>query len=416
MTLRETAVAEPSAILRSAGFGFWLQELSAWNGSQGTSLNGQVRSAASAEPITITMNYTDTHLTHLDTTQLAFHRWDEASRSWIELGTSLNPVSQTAIVWTNELGAFDLQAPLICPEDVLEVNDRYVTARPLTLGQSIHTLFDVATDEDWFRLEAAEGMTYTIETSQLAAGVNTVIEIYDTNASTLLAQDDDGGIGLASRLVWKAPASRTFYLRVLPVSGSLTGCESYYTLDAQPQPPSSLQVEGPTTGLVEETYTFTATANASAIPPLTYTWEFEEQTLVRQIDGISDTTPYSWTMSGPQTFTVTAENAGGMVSATHEITLHTPVLADFSASPTSGVASLTIDFTNASAGDYTSNLWSFGDGFTSTLENPTHTYTDTGVYTVTLTVSGPGGNDLEVKPAYITVEPHRVYLPLVIRH
>lgn len=38
----------------------------------------------------------------------------------------------------------------------------------------------------------------------------------------------------------------------------------------------------------------------------------------------------------------------------------------------------------------TSYLWDFGDGNTSELENPTHTYTDAGAYTVCLTITAPG--------------------------
>jgi len=82
---------------------------------------------------------------------------------------------------------------------------------------------------------------------------------------------------------------------------------------------------------------------------------------------------------------------------------YTPVQADFTAWPTSGVAPLTVVFTNTSAGGYTASLWNFGDGITSTQTGPTHTYTETGSYTVTLTVSGLGEMDTLVRPNYVTV-------------
>jgi PKD repeat protein len=78
--------------------------------------------------------------------------------------------------------------------------------------------------------------------------------------------------------------------------------------------------------------------------------------------------------------------------------------ADFIGSPTSGVAPLTANFTDQSTGQITSWSWDFGDGGTSTEQNPPHTYNDVGNYTVSLTVSGPEGSDTETKADYICVE------------
>ena len=80
-----------------------------------------------------------------------------------------------------------------------------------------------------------------------------------------------------------------------------------------------------------------------------------------------------------------------------------PPTAAFTAMPLSGAAPLTITFTDQSTGVITAWNWDFGDGASSTLQNLTHTYTRTGSFTVTLTVSGPGGSDAEIKPGYITV-------------
>jgi PKD repeat protein len=59
--------------------------------------------------------------------------------------------------------------------------------------------------------------------------------------------------------------------------------------------------------------------------------------------------------------------------------------------PISGVAPLTINFTDTSSVGNTSWLWLFGDGNTSTDQNPLHTYTADGTYVVTLTATGPLG-------------------------
>lgn len=78
-------------------------------------------------------------------------------------------------------------------------------------------------------------------------------------------------------------------------------------------------------------------------------------------------------------------------------------VADFSASPLSGCAPLTVNFTDQSTGEVTSWSWDFGDGGTSTEQNPSHDYTTAGTFTVALTVTGPGGSDTETKTDYITV-------------
>ncbi len=80
-------------------------------------------------------------------------------------------------------------------------------------------------------------------------------------------------------------------------------------------------------------------------------------------------------------------------------------VAEFSGSPTTGTEPLTVNFTDQSTGSITSWAWTFGDGGTSTAQNPSHQYTSAGSYTVSLTVTGPGGSDGETKTNYVTVNP-----------
>ena len=55
--------------------------------------------------------------------------------------------------------------------------------------------------------------------------------------------------------------------------------------------------------------------------------------------------------------------------------------------------SLTIQFTDKSIGNPASWFWNFGDGTNSTEQNPTHTYSAAGNYTVNLTASNANGTD-----------------------
>jgi PKD repeat protein len=78
-------------------------------------------------------------------------------------------------------------------------------------------------------------------------------------------------------------------------------------------------------------------------------------------------------------------------------------VAGFSVDTTSGNAPLTVTFTDTSANSPTSWLWNFGDGTTSTEQNPSHTYDDAGTYSVTLTTTNTGGTDTVTKTDYIDV-------------
>ncbi|MCB0395888.1 MAG: S8 family serine peptidase [Flavobacteriales bacterium] len=77
-----------------------------------------------------------------------------------------------------------------------------------------------------------------------------------------------------------------------------------------------------------------------------------------------------------------------------------PPIADFISSSTCGA---TVYFTDQSENEVTSWLWDFGDGNSSTTQNPSHTYATDGTYTVSLTVSGTYGTDSIVKNNDVTV-------------
>jgi len=82
---------------------------------------------------------------------------------------------------------------------------------------------------------------------------------------------------------------------------------------------------------------------------------------------------------------------------------NSPPVAEFVGNPTSGTAPLTVYFTEQSDNEPTSWLWDFGNGESSTEQNPTNTYNDVGTYTVKLTATNDHGSDDEEKIDYITV-------------
>jgi chitodextrinase len=108
------------------------------------------------------------------------------------------------------------------------------------------------------------------------------------------------------------------------------------------------------------------------------------------------------------TVSLTVTGPGGSDTQTRSnyvtVSATTPV-AQFTGAPTKGKAPQVVGFTNASTGSITSYAWDFGDGTTSTTANPNKTYSASGVYTVALTVTGPGGSNTKTQTNYVKVTP-----------
>ncbi|MCK9593324.1 MAG: PKD domain-containing protein, partial [Methanoregula sp.] len=77
-------------------------------------------------------------------------------------------------------------------------------------------------------------------------------------------------------------------------------------------------------------------------------------------------------------------------------------VANFTGTPTYGIAPLTVIFTDSSTNFPASWNWSFGDGTTSASRNPEHIYTSAGTYTVSLNVTNAGGTNTKTSSGYIT--------------
>ncbi|ABS55336.1 PKD domain containing protein [Methanoregula boonei 6A8] len=117
---------------------------------------------------------------------------------------------------------------------------------------------------------------------------------------------------------------------------------------------------------------------------------------------------HTYTSQGSYTVTLTATNSAGSntTSLANYITITQVTAAPtalFKATATSGYGPLTVQFVDASTNSPNSWVWSFGDGGTSTLQNPTHTYTAAGTYTVSLTATNVVGSSTATQTGYITV-------------
>jgi PKD repeat protein len=105
------------------------------------------------------------------------------------------------------------------------------------------------------------------------------------------------------------------------------------------------------------------------------------------------------------TLTVTGDAGRDEATAVIRVTPGSAPTARFNASPRSGRGPLAVQFTGAfSEGVIDEFTWDFGDGTAPGHGlRPTHTYDAPGVYTVALTVRGPGGEDTRVRKDYIVV-------------
>ena len=78
-------------------------------------------------------------------------------------------------------------------------------------------------------------------------------------------------------------------------------------------------------------------------------------------------------------------------------------IAEFSVNLTDISEGESVSFSDESTNTPTNWLWIFGDGDSSIIQNPTHTYLMEGHYTVSLKVNNSNGSDTETKTNYITV-------------
>ena len=175
------------------------------------------------------------------------------------------------------------------------------------------------------------------------------------------------------------------------------------------QSPVAKAAASPTTGTAPLAVNF---SSAGAYDPdgslVSYDWEFGD-------GGISTLANPQHSYSAAGTYTaslVVRDNAGFSDFASLTITVQQPPnvlpIASVTATPTSGVAPLNVAFSSTGSydpdGSIASYSWSFGDGVTSTIANPSHIYASQGTYTATLTVTDNRGGKAS-KSRQITVQP-----------
>jgi PKD repeat protein len=196
---------------------------------------------------------------------------------------------------------------------------------------------------------------------------------------------------------------KTYYYVV--TAYDLARTESGYSNQASSSVPYSTPVTSfsasPTSGVAPLAETFTSTSSGTITA---YSWNFGDGT-----SSAAANPSHSYAATGTYSVSLTVTGPGGTNTQTKTglivVSSVPPVapVAGFSASTQSGVAPLSVSFSNSSTGNITSYSWTFGDGASSTVAVPTHSYTVPGTYTVSLTVTGPGGANTQTKAGSIVV-------------
>lgn len=165
-------------------------------------------------------------------------------------------------------------------------------------------------------------------------------------------------------------------------------------------PPEALSIQGPSTGLSGNAYTFQATVSpATSSMPITFTWQTAEQ-LVSHTGGLTDTAMLTWQQSGMQTITVTATNADGSVQQTQAFQVITPLTAVQIAGPEQGTVGtpvvLTATVTPVAAGAPITYVWQTAREKVTQVSGPQAvaalTWLLPGPQTVTVTAHNFGGS------------------------
>ena len=220
---------------------------------------------------------------------------------------------------------------------------------------------------------------------------------------------DGRGNGAFTSSINGLNANTKYYVRAYATNSEGTGYGDQVSLTTLENLPEAAFTASPTVITINQTVQF---LDQSTNSPTSWIWDFG--------DGGTSTLQnpsHKYSTAGTYTVSLSATNSAGSDTETksNHITVGISVvspIAAFTASSTIITTDESVQFTDQSLNNPTSWSWDFGDGGTSTLPNPSHTYTTTGKYTISLTVNNTAGSNKMTKSNYITVNPPPVLAPI----
>ena len=158
-----------------------------------------------------------------------------------------------------------------------------------------------------------------------------------------------------------------------------------------PSPPTANFNFSPFSPVTSQTVFFTDLSTGSPAPT-SWAWTFGDSATSNQ-----QNPSHAYTSTGTFTVTLIATNtAGPSTQASQQITVSSPGVgptAGFTFFPSSPQPGQNVNFTDTSSGGPTGWTWNFGDSNFAFTANPSHSYSSSGTYTVTLTVQNSFGSN-----------------------
>lgn len=306
--------------------------------------------------------------------------------SWLwDLGNGTTSTLQNPIATFSTAGTFNITLRVVndkgCTRTISRSN--YITVTNGVIAGFTHSIANVCS--------APANITFT-NTSTGPPTLSYVWDFGDGNFSSLINPVHtytSNGTYIAT-LITTSSAGCVDTFRSTPIiiggfSTSFTAPASVCTLDAT---------------------TFT---NTSTPTPVSSNWTFGD-------GGTASTINASYSYTLPGTYTVWLYNTYSTCidSISQTITVNPRPVSNFSAPVTTSCQPpLIVNFQDLSTGSPVSWLWDFGDGNTSTLQNPSHTYTAYGNFAVTLTTTNAFGcTHTFVQSNYIIIRRASISVPL----
>lgn len=219
--------------------------------------------------------------------------------------------------------------------------------------------FCTANDQDWVKFEARGGWSYRVETLDMSSPTDTVLELYAPDGTTLLASNDNGGVGPGSLVDFDPPAPGTYFIRARQVDGGMAGSYDLRIISTPPPPPASLDAAGsPQRAMVNTAFALplAVTVRDAADNPLPWvTVNFSAPgsgpsatlsavTATTDANGRAGVTATAGRAVGSFDVTASVVAPGGPITATFRLTNTPGAIAELSLSGQQQQAQVTTDF------------------------------------------------------------------------